>query len=391
MVPIAIAERSQRSRKQLAQRQQRKNNSKKIPPQMVAINPASTRRRRSASTVGRIFLRLLISCLFVAIYTGVVKRHSTQPLLTHSKADDDIIIPAKVNSALKDAAPADWSHCLKVRPNNLNITAGPRDKVKNPLWLPAYPSSLPEGYSNFLTELTGLSSASKLYYRSSKTLKRCHNLNIKSGFDGVTCEIVHPIVPCNRPSPSAQAANFGNVVLVALRNPLTAFPSYHQEKAEKYHGAKEQVKFEEWISFRDQYVGNSTHSPLFQEWKEFILEWRNMEPYYVAMYLQHEEWADETIGVELVKKFAQVLSEEGYPIQYHGDELACLWHKNIMQPAIQKKKKHEDESRYIPDYTAGQKDFLEAELRKFVTELDNTRPGDEQLKDILNRYIEDFK
>ena len=149
------------------------------------------------------------------------------------------------------------------------------------------------------------------------------------------------VVPCNRPSPSAQAANFGNVVLVALRNPLTAFPSYHQEKAEKYHGAKEQVKMEEWISFRDQYVGNSTHSPLFQEWKEFILEWRNMEPYHVAMYLGHEEWADETKGVELVKKFAQVLSEEGFPIQYHEDNLACLWYKNILQPTLQKKKKHE--------------------------------------------------
>ncbi|KAL7495531.1 hypothetical protein ACHAWT_007227 [Skeletonema menzelii] len=358
---------------------------------MVAINPASTGRRRSASTytVGRIFLRVLIWCLLVAFYTGVVKRQSTQPLLTHNnKSGGNNIISANSESS----PPKDWSHCLETRTNetHADVAAGPRDK-KEPLWLPAYPTSLPEGYSSFLTELTGLSSASKLYYRSSKTLKRCHNLNIKSGFDGVTCEIVHPIIPCKKPSPSAQAANFGNVVLVALRNPLTAFPSYHQEKAEKYHNVKGQVKIEEWISFRDQYVGNSTHSPLFQEWKEFILEWRNMEPYHVAMYLRHEEWADETKGVELVKKFAQVLSEEGFPIQYHGDDLACLWYKNIIQPILQKKKKHEDEGRYIPDYTAGQKDFLEAELEKFASEIDNSRPGDEQLRDILTAYVEDFK
>lgn len=371
---------------------------------MVAINPASTGRRRSASTItfGRIFLRILIfSCLFVAFYTGVVKRQSKQPLLSHNNnKSDGNILSAEANSVSKDVAaavsssPKDWSRCLEEAQPKLNTThvdVASGDKVKNPLWLPAYPTSLPEGYSSFLTELTGLSSASKLYYRSSKTLKRCHNLNVKSGFDGVTCEIVHPIVPCNRPSPSAQAANFGNVVLVALRNPLTAFPSYHQEKAEKYHGAKEQVKMEEWISFRDQYVGNSTHSPLFQEWKEFILEWRNMEPYHVAMYLGHEEWADETKGVELVKKFAQVLSEEGFPIQYHEDNLACLWYKNILQPTLQKKKKHEDEGRYIPHYTDGQKDFLEAELRKFESELDNSRPGDGQLRDIINSYIEDFK
>jgi len=365
---------------------------------MVAINPASTGRRRSASTVGRIFLRLLISCLFVAFYTGVVKRQSKQPLLARNKTDDNI--PANAKSISKDTAAVaaissqkNWNYCLDAQPN-LNITradAGPRDKVKNPLWLPAYPTSLPEGYSNFLTELTGLSSASKLYYRSSKTLKRCHNLNLKSGYDGVTCEIVHPIVPCKRPNPSAQAANFGNVVLVALRNPLTAFPSYQQEKAEKYHNAKEQVTMEEWISFRDQYVGNSTHSPLFQEWKEFILEWRNMDNYHVAMYLAHEEWADETKGVAIVTKFARVLREEGFPIQYHTDDLACLWHKNILQSAMQKRKKHEDEGRYVAEYTEQQKNFLAAELRKFASELDNTRPGDDQLKDILTGYSADFK
>jgi hypothetical protein len=361
---------------------------------MVAINPASTGRRRSAS-VGKIFLRLLLLCLCIAFYTGIVNRQSKQPLLTHNTVDENT--PAKTNSASKEVDASslqrDWSHCPEVQSNNLysHADAGPNDQVKNPLWLPAYPTSLPEGYSSFLAELTGLSSASKLYYRSSKTLKRCHNLNVKTGYDGVTCEIVHPIVPCQRPNPSAQAANFGNVVLVAIRNPLTAFPSYQQEKAEKYHNAKGQVTKEEWISFRDQYVGNATHSHLFQEWKEFILEWRNMKPYHVAMYLPHEEWVDETKGVELVTKFAKVLSEEGFPTQYTDDDIACLWHKNILQPAMLKKKKHVDEGRYSPEYTAEQKELLAAELRKFASELDNTLPGDEQLKDILTRYSEDFK
>ena len=90
-------------------------------------------------------------------------------------------------------------------------------------------------------------------------------------------------------------------------------------------------------------------------------------------------------------KFARVLREEGFPVQYHTDDLACLWHKNILQSAIQKKKKHEDEGRYVAEFTAEQKNFIAAELRKFASELDNTRPGDDQLKDILTRYSADFK
>ena len=359
---------------------------------MVAINPASTGgRRQKQSTVGRIFLRFLLLCLCIAIYTGTLKRQRKQVTLAHNNTNgDEQIIKASSKEAVTSQQ-KDWSHCLETQPNPKSTAEqAPHDKVKNPLWLPAYPTSLPEGYANFLAELTGISSAAKSYYRSSKTLKRCHNLNLKSGFDGVTCEIVHPIVPCKRPSPAAQAANFGNVIFVALRNPLTAFPSYHQDKAEKYHNAKKQVTKEEWISFRDLYVGNSTHSPLFQEWKEFVLEWRNMEPYHVAMYLPHEEWVDEESGVKMVTEFAQVLNDEGFPIRYDGADLACLWYNNIMQLELQKKKKHEDEGRYVSEYTTEQKIFLAAELRKFVDEVDNSRPGDEQLKSTLTSYIESF-
>ena len=82
------------------------------------------------------------------------------------------------------------------------------------------------------------------------------------------------IVPCNRPHPSAQSENFGKVVLLALRNPLTAFPAYHQSKAEAYHGQVGQVEKEKWAEFRDQYVEKDGTTPLFDEWKNYVIEWR---------------------------------------------------------------------------------------------------------------------
>ncbi|KAL7457909.1 hypothetical protein ACHAWC_010269 [Mediolabrus comicus] len=108
------------------------------------------------------------------------------------------------------------------------------------------------------------------------------------------------------------------------------------------------------------------------------------------MYLPHEEWLDETKGLELVKGFAHVLKEEGFPVQYAGDSMACIWYKHIYQAAMSEKKKHLDEGWYIPEYTVQQRELLAAELRKFASEIDGTRPGDEQLKGILIRYSDEF-
>ena len=295
----------------------------------------------------------------------------------------------------------DWSQCttnarkaaVKFERSKLDTT----DKVE-PLWLPAYPTSLPGKnsaiYSNLLRAITGIESASRNYYRSSKKLKRCHYIDNPSDV-GVTCEIVHPIVPCERPHPSVQSPNFGKVVLVALRNPITAFPAYHQEKAEKYHGAKSQVERSEWVKFRDEFVGNTTHSPLFEEWKHFILEWRNMHPYFVAMYLPYEWWSDEVKGPALVVQLAKLLKKEGLPVLYDTPDrsssnnptiLECLWLKQVDE-AIKEEKQKQIEW-YTPNYNPDLARSLAAKLDAFAKEIaeGNPRPGDEVLINILYEY-----
>ena len=86
----------------------------------------------------------------------------------------------------------DWSHCLDIHsPSNSrsNVQVKVYERVE-PLWLPAYPTSLPAvPYSDLITALTGIKNGAKSYYRSSPSLKRCHGT--KSYVDAVTCEIVH--------------------------------------------------------------------------------------------------------------------------------------------------------------------------------------------------------
>ncbi|KAL7520336.1 hypothetical protein ACHAWX_005060 [Stephanocyclus meneghinianus] len=323
------------------------------------------------------------------------------------------VAPKSMNHSSAMVPEKSWSHCTTrntearalISSVPLNYT---EQSVKvEPLWLPAYPTSLPGKnggiYSGFLSKLTGIDAAARNYYRSSKTLKRCHSLNNPSNI-GVTCEIVHPIVPCERPHPSIQSGNFGRVVLVALRNPLTAFPAYQQEKAEKYHNVKGQVDVKDWVSFRDQYVGNTSHSPLFEEWKNFIMEWRNMDPYVVAMYLPFERWSDYTEGPILVKRLLGVLKKEGLPVMYDGvydddanepNVLECIWLKHVREPIIVEEKRLANEGWYTPEYQPIQKQMLMTMLESFAEELEShanggdvrkVRPGDEELIGILQEY-----
>jgi hypothetical protein len=196
------------------------------------------------------------------------------------------------------------------------------------------------------------------------------------------------IVPID---PSAQAANFGSVVLLALRNPLTAFPAYHQSKAELYHGQKGQVKKEEWIEFRNQYL----EEKLFAEWKNFIMTWRNMAPYTVGDYMPHEYWADDTKGPSLVITLSKILKKEGFPVLYDAvtddgiRDLECLWREHIHGAIADEEKKRGDW--YVPKYTKRQLEFMATGLDNFVREIeekqdDGKRPGDGHLMTILRDY-----
>ncbi|KAL7538610.1 hypothetical protein ACHAXR_008682 [Thalassiosira sp. AJA248-18] len=334
-----------------------------------------------------------------------MKRRRNQPTRGAPPAADtySTSTEAKVSDVGEDAPVTnenDWSHCT-TNPPQPTLKAA-IDKRVEPMWLPSYPSSLPLTYPDFITALTGVTKGAKSYYRSSPQLKRCHYSNSNYKIDAVTCEIVHPIVPCKRPSPSSQSNSFGSKVLLSLRNPLTAFFSHYQMKQEAYHGQQGQVEKENWIKLRDQYVGNGTYSILFNEWEDFIWTWRDMDPYHMAEYLPYEYWTDEIKGPALVKRLSQIFRDEGYPALYNvtdvndSKKVECLWRTHFYEPLIAEEKKHTEQGWYVPEFTTEQMEYMASRLEAFADQIKEKqtidvaklgrRPGDDHLISILADY-----
>ena len=342
----------------------------------VRVNGGKPRR-----SLGRVLLVALYVFLLAACFDGVVLRRRKE-------------FTAEPEKREADATPIDFSQCRDPLPK---ISASEATRRIEPLWLPTYPTSLPESYSAFLTELTGLPAAAKNYYRQSKSLRRCHVKDNQLNLDSVTCETVHPIIPADRPHPSAQAAGFGKAVLVAIRNPLTAFPAFHQEKAVKYHGVQGQVPEDEWTEFRDEWVNKT----LWKEWRGFVEEWRKMEPYHVAAYLPYESWSDATKGPDLVERFVEALKQEEFPVLVSDargstpSNLACLWHSQIRKPMEIAEEEHQ--TWYTAQYTREQLKKLADDLDEFAQDIksmegtSNARPGDDQLISILAEYRDAVK
>jgi len=167
------------------------------------------RGRRITISAGKLFLYMIMIALLVAICTGIMRHRSQYTVPTANNNNTNTIESQQVETkgdVQQEEAKAisttsrkldsiqplklDWSHCKTKPPTQ---KAKPTiDKKVEPLWLPAYPTSIPMlHYSELVEALTGVENGHKTYYRTSPTLKRCHILNRDVKVGAVTCESVH--------------------------------------------------------------------------------------------------------------------------------------------------------------------------------------------------------
>eukprot|EP00977_Amphora_coffeiformis_P017260 scaffold5533_cov159-Amphora_coffeaeformis.AAC.16 len=152
-----------------------------------------------------------------------------------------------------------------------------------------------------------------------------------------------------------------------------------QDKAFAYHGAKEQVPKEEWISSRDEWVKSS-----FEAWKNFFTEWKNMNDYYeIGMYVVYENLLDPDTGITVVERLAEQLKQAGLEIA-PVEQIPCIWYQSV-EPEY-----HRLESfyKYQPSYTPELKEHFIVEMDKLIQEMNEK---DAELVLILREYLEEVK
>ena len=170
------------------------------------------KKRRRLISAGKLCMFIVLISLTAAVYFGVMRHRgrfvssslSTNSTSTTAEAKPEPkdtseaeakLEPKKVKEK-KPYSPSspqkvDWSQCTKNPPVQKPRITYAMKKV-NPLWLPAYPTSIPsQPYSDLIKMLTGIDNGAKTYYRTSPSLKRCHYVNSNANIHSVTCEIVH--------------------------------------------------------------------------------------------------------------------------------------------------------------------------------------------------------
>ena len=255
----------------------------------------------------------------------------------------------------------EWDSCVISKVD----TPSSREPTK-PFWFPHYPSSSP--FTKKIVEQMATGGIVRNFYT-----KKCQPYG-----KTILCDQTHPMIPIKPlPEDSSRTKEFNPLIIIPIRNPMTAQPAFQQVKAELYHHQKGQVEEESWRRTRDQWYNGT-----FFEWVTMIETWKSM-PYEVAMYLPYEHVMDPAKGPAVIKRLSGVLRNAGFPMKVADESVPCVWYQGVGKESLIT---HHDYgyhyTDYLPGYTPEQKEFY---LKEFAL-LINKFADDSELVGILEEY-----
>ena len=180
--------------------------------------------------------------------------------------------------------------------------------------------------------------------------------------------------------------------IIAIRNPMSALPKYHQHIFEHWNGealtaagktTKEERRAprEDWEAWRDEHFSRQ-----MQEWKNFVAFWLDRIYPEKRLLFSFEELVDKRKGVEIAKRINSYVKDK---IEVGGEfalperEVACTWNKVINAGG--------DVAQYAVSaasddrlYTAEQTDLA----LRIMLELRDKYNDESEFVDILDMYID---
>lgn len=180
--------------------------------------------------------------------------------------------------------------------------------------------------------------------------------------------------------------------IIAIRNPMSALPNYHQHIFEHWNGealtaagktTKEERRAprEDWEAWRDEHFARQ-----MQEWKNFVAFWLDRIYPEKRLLFSFEELVDKRKGVEIAKRINSYVKDK---IEVGGEfalperEVACTWNKviNAGGALAQYAVSAESDDRL---YTAEQTDLA----LRIMLELRDKYNDENEFVDILDMYID---
>jgi len=272
-----------------------------------------------------------------------------------------------VRQIAKSVDLSSFKHCPASDP----ILPMPKDEwMTKPLWLPQFHHSMPHHLDDkLINPLTKTEAGAKDFYTSGPGLHQCI-----ADTETVTCNNIYPKMDMDI---NSHYDEFYNKYILFIRNPMTAIPSSHNSKLNRFHSVIGQTPEDEWASTRDGWV-----APMFKQWKNSIHSWRDSK-YELGMYLVYEDLMDVNRGPQALKKMAALFKEAGFDAESDEEAIQCIWYNGIGKESIENHKiMGQEYEGYIPGFREAHKTFFLRELDKFLKEI----RGDVELENILLRY-----
>jgi len=175
--------------------------------------------------------------------------------------------------------------------------------------------------------------------------------------------------------------NINENIIVGLRNPITAIPTFFNEKELRYRYRTGQAKENYWQQVRDDFF-----EYMVEEWLQTIRIWKRSD-FKVEFYLEYEDLMDYTKGIKVLQKLRSLLQSSGFAIVPEED-IPCIWINSIGEERLRRyyNNNYYEYTDYVPKFKKQQAEYLVAAMNFYIKKFTT----DERLKTILKRYVNEI-
>jgi hypothetical protein len=255
--------------------------------------------------------------------------------------------------------------------DSTNCDLMPSTKViTKPMWVASFPGSGAELFRELVTVITGQPTVDGGFKGV------CH--------DAVTCKTHWPVMNArNRFQNPVPAGNYSKSVILLIRNPRKAIPSWYNQIYEARVGAdfhSRQAPERSWHRWSRRPKGVNLLTERIQQWKDMLEYWLEHSHYRVELIVPYEQLTKESSGPDLLNQVGHVLDHEMIPV---SPDISCLWKYTVQEKQEMKRSNHS----YEPSYTSEQQHQLLVTLTEVMERFSHL----DDLVQVLKRYVSDIQ